>query len=81
MSQENAYGQLFNTIPLYSEDHLELLLDSMDNKDATYMAIQALIYSYKQGVFSLGESEVVSKIVRTLSKTTENENSGEIKPE
>ncbi len=81
MSQEKTYGQLFGSIPLYSEDHLELMLESMDKEQSTYLAIQALVYSYKQGVFSLGESEVVSKIVRTLSKLTESENSGEITPE
>ena len=81
MNQENTYGQLFGSIPLYSEDHLELMLESMDKEQASYLAIQALVHSYKQGIFSLGESEVVSKIVRTLSKITESENLGKVTPE
>ena len=80
MENNQLFGTLFNTIPLYSEEHLEMILDTMTESEAKYFAIQALVHSFKSGTFTLGESEVVSKVVRILSKNTE-EQTQEEKPE
>jgi hypothetical protein len=80
MESGQLFGNLFNTVPLYSEEHLEMILDTMTESEAKYFAIQALVYSFKSGTFTLGESEVVSKVVRILSKNTE-EQTQEEKPE
>jgi hypothetical protein len=75
MEEQKIFGKLFNTIPLLSEDHLEVLLQSMDNGSATYLLIQAVKYGHESGVYSLGESEVISKCIRILSKIeTEGDN-------
>jgi hypothetical protein len=68
MEEQKIFGKLFNTIPLLSEDHLEVLLQSMEKDSATYLLIQAVKYGHESGVYSLGESEVISKCIRTLSK-------------
>jgi hypothetical protein len=68
MEEQKIFGKLFNTIPLLSEDHLEVLLQSMEKDSALYLLIQAVKYGYDSGVYSLGESEVISKCIRTLSK-------------
>jgi hypothetical protein len=68
MEEQKLFGKLFNTIPLLSEDHLEVLLQSMEKDSATYLLIQAVKYGHESGVYSLGESEVISKCIRTLSK-------------
>ena len=72
MEEEKLFGKLFNTIPLYDEDQLEVILNTMDKKTASYMLIQAVKFAYHQGVYSLGESEVISKSIRTQTKEESN---------
>jgi hypothetical protein len=72
MTQEQElFGKLFNTIPLYNEDHLDVLLKTMDKESAVYLLIQAVKLAYHDGVYSMGETEVLSKAIRTLSKKEE----------
>ena len=72
MEEEKLFGKLFNTIPLYDENHLDTILTTMDKKTATYFLIQAVKFAYHQGVYSLGESEVISKSIRTQTKEETN---------
>ena len=71
MEEQKLFGKLFNTIPLLSEDHLDVLLQTMDKDSSLYLLIQAVKYAHESGVYSLGESEVISKCIRTLSKIEE----------
>lgn len=66
MEEQELYGKLFNTIPLLSEDHLNIMINTMDNKTALYYLTQAVNYAYINGVYSLGECEVISKSIRVL---------------
>ena len=68
MSEEKLFGKLFNSVPIYDENHLETILTTMDKKTACYMLIQAVKFAYHQGVYSIGESEVLSKSIRVYSK-------------
>lgn len=70
MNQEQTkpFGKLFGTIELSTEEHLDLILQTMNKENATFIVIQALTLAYKSGVYTLGESEVLSKCIRTLSK-------------
>lgn len=69
MENENEiFGNLFGSINLISEDHLELLLSTMDNNTANYYLIEAIKSAYKKGAFSIGESEVISKAIRIVLK-------------
>jgi hypothetical protein len=69
MEQENEkYGNLFGTIDLLSEDHLELILSTMDKEHALYYIIESVKVAHSKGVYSIGESEVISKSIRTLLK-------------
>ena len=69
MEQENEkYGNLFGTIDLLSEDHLELILSTMDKEHALYYLIESVKIAHFKGVYSIGESEVISKSIRTLLK-------------
>jgi hypothetical protein len=74
MEQEKLFGKLFNSVPLLTEDHLQTLLDVMDKEQAIYLLVQAVNYAYLNGVYSLGETEVISKSIRVLSKNNESEN-------
>ena len=71
MNQEHnkPFGKLFSTIELSSEEHLDLILQTMNKENATFIMIQALTLAYKSGLYTLGESEVLSKCIRVMSKT------------
>ena len=69
MEEENKiYGNLFVSINLLSEDHLELILATMDKEHALYYLIESVKSAHSKGVFTIGESEVISKAIRTLIK-------------
>ena len=66
--QNKKYGNLFGTIDLLSEDHLELILSTMDKEHALYYLIESVKSAHSKGVYAIGESEVISKAIRTLIK-------------
>lgn len=68
VENKDVYGVLFNTIPLNDENHLEVLLQTMDKDTSIYILHQAINYAFKMGCFSLGETEVLSKAIRISSK-------------
>jgi hypothetical protein len=46
-------------------------MDSMDKEQASYYLIQAVSHAYHSGVYTIGEAEVISKAIRTVSKKEE----------
>jgi hypothetical protein len=69
--QKELFGKLFNSIPLYDEEHLETLLYTMNKDTSVYYLIQAIKYGYESGIYSMGECEVISKAIRVISKKEE----------
>jgi hypothetical protein len=69
MENENIYGKLFESVPLNNEDHLEIILNTMNKETATYFVVQAVKYAYHNNLYSIGEAEVISKAIRVLSKS------------
>lgn len=70
-SENKEFGKLFNSVTLHSEEHLELILSTMSQKDAIYLLVQAVKHAHHIGAYSIGESEVISKSIRVISKMTE----------
>lgn len=70
MEENQIFGTLFKTIELKDESHLDALLTSIDvdKSYAQYVLIQAVRKAYDMGIYTLGESEVLSKSIRVLSK-------------
>jgi hypothetical protein len=66
MEEKKLYGQLFNSIELHNEEHLETLISTMNKDSAMFILVQAVKYGYNQGIYTLGESEVISKCIRVL---------------
>ena len=66
--QPELFGKLFESIPIQSEEHLEVILETMDKDHAIYYLTQAVKYAYQAGIFSLGECEVLSKSIRVTAK-------------
>jgi len=73
MEQEKIYGKLFNSVPLLTENHLQTLIDVMDKEQAIFLIVQAVKYAYHNGMYSLGESEIISKSIRILSENKKGE--------
>jgi hypothetical protein len=71
MNERELIGKLFKTIPLYNEGHIELILQTMDNDSAILILVQAVKQAYDSGVYSIGETEVISKAIRVLNKKEE----------
>ena len=69
MEQENEkYGNLFGSIDLLSEDHLEIILSTMDSETALYYIIESVKSAHRKGSYSIGETEVISNAIRVLIK-------------
>jgi hypothetical protein len=66
--QIEIFGNLFGTINLLSEDHLEMILSTMDKEHSIYYLVEAVKSAHKKGAFTIGESEVISKSLRVLTK-------------
>ena len=71
MENEELFGNLFGTIDLLSEDHLEVILTTMDKEHSLYYLIESVKAAHKRGAFSIGEVEVISKAIRTISHKSE----------
>ncbi|MFM8348298.1 MAG: hypothetical protein ACKOAR_09685 [Bacteroidota bacterium] len=61
------FGNLFGTIELISEDHLDAILSTMDKETATYYLVEAIKAAYNRGSYTIGEVEVISKAIRSIS--------------
>ena len=66
--KQGNFGNLFGTIDLINEDQLELMLVTMNEEHALYYLIEAIKSAHSKGAFSIGESEFISKSIRTLIK-------------
>lgn len=65
--QEKLFGKLFDSVPLVSEEHLNVIQQTMDKEVAIYMLVQAVKYAYHQNIYTLAEAETISKSIRILS--------------
>lgn len=59
-------GTLFGSINYDSEEKLSKFIDDINSAQAAYCIQQALTFAHMNGVFSLKESEVISKSLRIL---------------
>jgi hypothetical protein len=68
MEEPQLFGKLFESIPIHSEEHLEVILETMDKEHSIYYLTQAVKYAYQAGIYSIGECEVISKSIRLSTK-------------
>ena len=60
------YIFLFDDVAIYKPEDIEHLIDNLTEEQAKFMLIRAVQMAYKNGLYSLTESEIVSKSLRTL---------------
>lgn len=73
MEEKEVFAKLFNSITIESKEHIDAIILSMRYEDSKFLLIQAVKHAYNQGVYTLGESEIISKSIRVLSETKEKE--------
>jgi hypothetical protein len=73
MEEQQLFGKLFKTVPLYSEEHLEVILQTINKESANFFMIQAVKHAFDSGVYTIGETEILSKCIRLLAKKEEEE--------
>jgi hypothetical protein len=57
---------LFEDVAVYKPEDIDNLIDTLSEEQAKFMLIRAVQMAYKNGLYSLTESEVISKSLRTL---------------
>lgn len=69
MENENkVFGNLFNSIDLVSEEHLDIILSTMDKSHALVYLIESVKAAHERGTYTIGETEVISKAIRVLTR-------------
>lgn len=61
-------GKLFDSITIYNTESVELFINTMKEEQAFYVISQAVFMAHSKGVFSLQESEILSKALRLIQK-------------
>jgi hypothetical protein len=68
MTEKQPMGLLFDSVAYYTPNDINTLCDDMNFEQAYYMMIQALEFAHKSRIFTLQESEIVSKSLRIMNK-------------
>jgi len=69
--ENNIIGSLFNSINYRKIEELNKFIDNMNLDQALYCLIQATKHGHNRGIYSIEESEVISKSIRILTNPPE----------
>ncbi len=72
MQSKEPIGFLFERMAYYSDESIEGLIQSLDKKSIYFVLSQILEYSHSKNIYTLVESEIVSKCLRILNKEINN---------
>ncbi len=64
--QKQPITFLFEDVAIYNIEDIDKLIDTLTEEQAKFMLIKAVQMGYKSGIYSLTESEIISKSLRTL---------------
>lgn len=67
MEEKKPQGVLFDRIAYYNQNQVSELIENMSFEQSFFYITQALEYCHESGLFSLTESEIVSRATRILS--------------
>lgn len=68
MEPKEHMGVLFESIAYNDTKDLENLIDNLSFSQSYYILTSAIEYSFRSGIYSLPESEILSKALRLLNK-------------
>jgi hypothetical protein len=64
--QKQPIAYLFEDVAIYNPEDVNILIDNLSEEQAKFMLIRAVQMAHKNGLYSLTESEIVSKSLRIL---------------
>ena len=64
--QKQPIFNLFEEIAIHKPEDVDNLIDNLTDEQAKFMLIKSVQMAYKNGLYSLTESELVSKSLRIL---------------
>jgi hypothetical protein len=64
-------GSLFGTIHYVSINDLDNFISNLNQEQSLYCLIEAVRLSHSKGVFTIEESECISKAIRVFQKNSE----------
>jgi hypothetical protein len=64
--QKQPIAFLFEEVAIYKPEDIDNLIDNLTEEQSKFMLIRAVQMAYKNGLYSLTESELVSKSLRIL---------------
>jgi predicted ATP-dependent serine protease len=64
--QKQPILYLFEDVAIYKPEDIDNLIDNLTDEQAKFMLIKSVQMAYKNGLYSLTESELVSKSLRIL---------------
>ena len=67
MEQKQPIGFLFDSIAYYTPNDINSLCDDMTLEQAYFMMIKSLEFAHVQKIFSMQETEIISKSLRILN--------------
>ena len=60
-------GLLFDSINYYSVDELDMFISNLTHEQSMYCIIQACQAAFRRNIFTMVESEVLSKALRKIT--------------
>ncbi len=76
--QKEPIGLLFGSTAYYSPQDVDTLIDNLTPEQSFYFLTQAIEFSYKSGIYTLAEAELLSKSLRIFTnKNVVDESSGQ----
>jgi hypothetical protein len=64
---------LFGNIAIYKTEDVDSLIDNMNFEQSFFYVMQAIQFAHHSNLFSLQESELISKSLRVLNKGIKSE--------
>jgi hypothetical protein len=64
--QKQPIAFLFEEVAIYKPEDIDNLIDNLSEDQSKFMLIRAVQMAYRNGLYSLTESEIISKSLRTL---------------
>lgn len=64
--QKQPIAHLFEEVEIYNPEDIENLIDGLTEEQAKFMLVRAVQMAYRSGLYSLTESELISKSLRML---------------
>lgn len=59
-------NKIFNTFNITNDIEFEKLMSTITKEQSIFFLVEAAKFSYSKGVFSINETEIISKAIRTI---------------